>query len=147
MDILALREQLMIDEGYIEEIYADHLGYHTFGIGHLITRHDSEWGKPIGTAISKDRIYKAFKEDIGRTIEHCEKIYNDFYFLPEEVQQILANMMYNLGPTGLKRFKRMNIAIKNHQWKDAAEEMRDSKWYHQVSKRSKRLYDRMMDVK
>ena len=37
MDIDKLREQLIIDEGQVNEIYNDHLGYPTFGICHLVT--------------------------------------------------------------------------------------------------------------
>ena len=43
MNIEALREQLKIDEGVKYEIYKDHLGYPTFGIGHLIT--ENSWAK------------------------------------------------------------------------------------------------------
>ena len=43
MDIEKLREQLEIDEGVVHEIYLDHLGYPTFGIGHLVTDEDPEY--------------------------------------------------------------------------------------------------------
>ena len=36
MDVDKLRKQLEIDEGVVHEIYLDHLGYATFGIGHLV---------------------------------------------------------------------------------------------------------------
>ena len=34
MNIEKLREELAADEGEVNEIYLDHLGYPTFGIGH-----------------------------------------------------------------------------------------------------------------
>ena len=37
-----LREELKIDEGCKYEIYMDHLGLPTFGIGHLVTDKDPE---------------------------------------------------------------------------------------------------------
>mgnify|MGYP000650488652 CR=1 FL=1 len=37
MNIVKLREQLVIDEGQVNEIYHDHLGYATFGICLLYT--------------------------------------------------------------------------------------------------------------
>ena len=40
MNIELLREQLEIDEGVKYEIYNDHLGYATFGIGHLVLESD-----------------------------------------------------------------------------------------------------------
>ena len=32
------------------KVYNDHLGYATFGIGHLITEQDEEYGKPLGNS-------------------------------------------------------------------------------------------------
>ena len=40
MNVDKLRAQLEIDEGVVNKIYLDHLGYPTFGIGHLITDSD-----------------------------------------------------------------------------------------------------------
>ena len=51
MNIQRLREQLIIDEGVKYEVYNDHLGYPTFGIGHLITETDEEYGKSVGTLV------------------------------------------------------------------------------------------------
>jgi GH24 family phage-related lysozyme (muramidase) len=56
MNIKQLRKQLEIDEGVKYEIYKDHLGYPTFGIGHLIINSDPEYGQPIGTPVSKERV-------------------------------------------------------------------------------------------
>ena len=42
MDKEKLIKELMLDEGVIYEIYRDHLGYPTFGVGHLITEKDKE---------------------------------------------------------------------------------------------------------
>ena len=52
MNIDKLREQLKIDEGVKYEVYKDHLGYPTFGIGHLVVEGDEEHGKPVGTPVS-----------------------------------------------------------------------------------------------
>jgi len=47
MNIDELREELKEDEGCKYEIYLDHLGLPTFGIGHLVTEWDEEYGKPV----------------------------------------------------------------------------------------------------
>ena len=54
MNIEQLREELKIDEGVKYEIYLDHLGLPTFGIGHLITEDDAEHGQEVGTAVTED---------------------------------------------------------------------------------------------
>ncbi len=59
MNIEQLREQLEVDEGCVYEIYNDHLGYPTFGIGHLVTESDPEQGQSLGTAVSSERVAEA----------------------------------------------------------------------------------------
>ena len=59
-----LRKQLETDEGVRYEIYKDHLGYPTFGIGHLILDSDPEHGQNSGTAITKERVAEAFEADL-----------------------------------------------------------------------------------
>ena len=45
MNVEKLREQLKIDEGCVYKIYTDHLGYPTFGIGHLVLTQFPEVGQ------------------------------------------------------------------------------------------------------
>ena len=146
MDLIKLREQLEIDEGVKYEIYKDHLGYPTFGIGHLVTDTDAEFGCDVGTSVSEQRVEEAFKKDVQRVIKDCEILYPDFNELPEEVQQIIANMMFNLGRPRLSKFKGMKRGVDNQDWNGAADEMVDSRWYRQVGRRAERLVERMRNV-
>ena len=146
MNIEKLRKQLEIDEGIKHDIYLDHLGYPTFGIGHLITSDDPESGQEVGTAVSDERVRQAFEADVVSVIEDCNKLYNDFDELPEEVQQIIANMMFNMGRTRLSKFRGMKRGVDNKDWNAAADEMVDSRWYRQVTNRAKRLVERMRKV-
>ena len=146
MDLIKLRKQLEIDEGVKYEIYKDHLGYPTFGIGHLVTDTDDEFGCDIGTTVSEQRVEEAFKKDVQIVIKDCEILYPDFNELPEEVQQIIANMMFNLGRPRLSKFKGMKRGVDNQDWNGAADEMVDSRWYRQVGKRAERLVERMRNV-
>ena len=143
MDVEKLKEQLQIDEGCVYEIYNDHLGYATFGIGHLVIESDPENGQTVGTPVSKDRVTDAFNSDIKTVLSDCEKLYSDFENLPEEAQQVIANMMFNLGYPRLSKFRGMKAGVDARDWNLAAEEMVDSRWYAQVGKRAERLVDRM----
>ena len=78
---------------------------------------------------------------------NCNKLYDDFDELPEEVQQIVANMMFNLGRTRLSKFRGMKRGVDARDWNAAADEMVDSRWYHQVTNRAERLVQRMRAVK
>ena len=146
MDIEKLREQLEIDEGVVHEIYLDHLGYPTFGIGHLVTDTDPEYGANVGTKVDEARCIEAFDKDVETVIADCHVLYPDFDDLPEEVQQIVANMMFNMGRPRLSKFKGMKRGVDAKDWNAAADEMVDSAWYRQVTNRAERLVKRMRNV-
>ena len=143
MDIRQLRKELEVDEGVKYEIYKDHLGYPTFGIGHLVVDSDPEHGQEIGTPVSEDRVIEAFDNDVQIVLSDCERLYNDFNVLPEEVQLIIANMMFNMGRPRLSKFKGMKAGVDAQDWNKAADEMVDSAWYRQVPNRAGRLVKRM----
>ena len=139
--------RLQIDEGIVNEIYKDHLGYATFGVGHLILESDPEYGQSIGTDISPERVADAFDHDLDIAISECETLYGAaWFYLPEEVQEILVNMLFNMGRPRLTKFKKMNSAIEAGDWKTAAVEGRDSRWYNQVGARAERLMGRLEKV-
>ena len=146
MDIDQLRRELDQDEGCIYEVYLDHLGYPTFGIGHLITNRDREYGWSVGTDVAEDRVQEVFEEDVKTVLSDCKKLYNDFDELPEEAQLIIANMMFNMGYTRLSKFKGMKRGVDSRNWEEAADEMVDSRWYTQVTNRADRLVVRMRSV-
>ena len=146
MNLEQLRKELEIDEGVKYAIYLDHLGLPTFGIGHLIIDSDAENGSPVGTEVSESRVQQAFEADVLSVILDCNKLYDDFDVLPEEVQLIVANMMFNMGRTRLSKFKGMKRGVDGRDWNAAADEMVDSKWYRQVTNRADRLVQRMRNV-
>ena len=143
MNIDKLREELKEDEGCKYEIYLDHLGLPTHGIGHLITEWDEEYEKPVGTPVSEDRVNNCFQTDVHGTVEECKKLYNKFEDLPEEVQLILCNMMFNMGRPRLSKFVKFRAAIDDNDWLEAATQMEDSRWHKQVTNRANRLIKRM----
>ena len=146
MNLDQLRMELEYDEGCKYEIYLDHLGLPTFGIGHLVTEDDPEHGQEVGTAVSEERVIEVFEKDVQVTIDECKKLYNDWLDLPEEAQLIIANMMFNMGRPRLSQFKGMKAGIDARDWNQAADEMVDSKWYRQVTNRADRLVTRMRNI-
>ena len=138
-----LREELAEDEGCKFEIYLDHLGLPTFGIGHLVVEGDPEHGQPVGTPVDNERVRQVFALDIASTLDECHVLYPDFDDLPEEAQLIIANMMFNMGRPRLSKFKGMKAGVDARDWNKAADEMVDSRWYDQVTNRARRLVARM----
>jgi lysozyme len=129
MNIERLMSDLEEDEGFVAEIYLDHLGHPTFGIGHLITENDPEFGK-----------------DIESVISDCQKLFDDFDGLPEEAQLVIANMMFNLGFPRLSKFSKMVAAANQNDWPEMANQMVDSRWYKQVTNRASRLERRIRSL-
>ena len=146
MNIEQLKETLKVDEGVVYEIYNDHLGYPTFGIGHLILEGEAEYGQPVGTPVSEERVDECFEKDVEYVLNDCRILHKDFDNYPEEVKQIIANMMFNMGRTRLTKFRKHNAALQEGDWKTAAIEGRDSRWYKQVTNRAERLMKRLEEV-
>ena len=92
VDLDVLRKEITEDEGCKYEIYLDHLGLPTCGIGHLIKESDEEHGKPVGTKVSEERVKQLFDEDIKVTLEECEDLFTTnisaWQALPEEAQLV-----------------------------------------------------------
>jgi GH24 family phage-related lysozyme (muramidase) len=147
----ALREELAEDEGCKFEIYLDHLQLPTFGIGHLIKEHDPEYGLPVGTEVSEDRVRKAFNLDIAVTIEDCRRLcdnvgvdFNELDLRYPDGALALCNMTFNLGYPRFNKFKKMWAGVAEAMedpkaWLTVAAEAEDSRWFDQVPNRAKRL--------
>lgn len=146
MDINKLREQLKIDEGVKYEVYDDHLGYKTFGIGHLVKSTDEEYGFPVGTPVSEERVNSVFDKDVITYIDESKKVFGNLEEMPGEVQQVIVNMCFNMGAPRLSQFKKFIRAIHDEEWATASLEMLDSKWANQVGERANRLSDRIKAI-
>ena len=143
MNVDKLREQLKIDEGVKYKVYNDHLGYPTFGIGHLVTEQDQEYGKPVGTPVSEERVNAVFDNDVAIYMSEAKKVFPNLEQLPEEAQQVIVNMTFNMGAPRLAKFKKFIAGVNAGDWNTAAVEMMDSRWAKQVGNRAERLRDRI----
>ena len=146
MNVEQLRLDLERDEGCVYEIYLDHLGYATYGIGHLVTEADPEHGQSVGTKISEDRVRQVFNSDIESVVGDCDRAFDDFASLPEGAQLVIANMMFNMGLPRFNKFTKMIRAINLGDWQSAADQMIDSRWYQQVTARARRLESVMRGI-
>jgi len=139
-----LIEELIKDEGYKYEIYLDHLGYPTFGVGHLVLETDEEYGQPVGTPVSEERIRECLSKDIDIVCDELDMKDPWWRNLDDNRQRVMANMCFNLGHPRLSNFKKFIGAMQISDWETAAVEMMDSKWAGQVGNRAIRLRDRVL---
>ena len=83
---------------------------------------------------------------MNSVVSDCTKMFMEFNNYPEDVQRVIANMMFNMGRPRLSKFKGMKRGVDARDWNAAADEMVDSAWYRQVTKRADRLVERMRNV-
>ena len=142
-----LREEIISDEGCVLEVYKDHLGYFTVGVGHLIRPSDEEWETPTGTKITQTRADELLVKDFNNVLKECEeRFHNNWIDWPEEVKLIIGNMAFNLGLPRLEKFQLMLKAINKEDYVEASKEGLDSKWADQVYNRARRLMDRLRSI-
>tara|TARA_R100000657_G_C4588929_1_gene48480 strand:- start:101 stop:541 length:441 start_codon:yes stop_codon:yes gene_type:complete len=143
VDIEKLRDQLKRDEGCVKAVYLDHLNIPSCAIGHMITEWDEEYGKPVGTPISDHRVNELFDQDVQVTIDECKVLFDDFDDLPEEAKQVIANLMFNMGRPRLSKFVKFREAVRNRDWVESGRQLKDSRYYTQVTARADRLIKRL----
>ena len=142
-----LKAEITADEGQVLEVYKDHLGYPTVGVGHLILESDEEYGMGVGTPITQTRCDELLFQDLNIVLSECESRFKESWAVwPEEVKLIIANMAFNLGLTRLVKFQKMFEALNKGDYKQASIEGLDSRWAKQVYNRAKRLMNRLRDV-
>lgn len=83
-----------------------------------------------------------------RAVEKLEKLKDLYIFnmVKPEAQAILVNMSYQMGFSGLMKFRNMWKALENQDYQKAAKEGRDSLWYRQTPNRAERLMRQMDDI-
>lgn len=134
-----IKEDLIRHEGYVAEIYLCSENYPTFGIGHMVTEEDMEYTWPIGTPVEDERILQVFEQDFQDAYSDACALFLNFDSLPDKAQRVIVNMCFNLGRHRMSGFKNMIKAVNEGNYKKAADEMIDSRWYGQVGRRSEEL--------
>lgn len=112
--------------------YLDTEGNWSIGIGHNLTQN----GLP-------DSIIDALYEYDVLAASAALARYLWVKELDEVRYRVLVEMMFNLGPQRFGDFKRMLAATKQGDYEQAAIEMLDSTWSHQVGTRATRLAEMM----
>lgn len=124
-------QQLIDDEGYRACVYKDSLGLPTVGYGHLVK--DTE---PKEGCVTYLQALDMFKDDY---VEARRLVDKQYPWATGEVRLVLTNMMFQLGPSRLAKFKKMLRAMEDENYSLAAAEMLDSKWAKQTENRARRL--------
>ena len=126
-DFKALIERIGVNEGFRSKPYQ--CSENVWTIGHGLTWLTEEESLHILS---------------GRISQLHLKLLDDLDWykdMPPEVQGILIEMVYQIGFSGVMKFRKMIANMQGKNWKGAADEMLDSLWARQTPSRANRLAD------
>ena len=124
-----LLDSIKHHEGFVEHVYDDSLGIPTIGYGFAIK--DLVLEEDLCDEILLRKLRILGKSVIGK--------FPFFDSLPSDCKTVLMEMCYQLGVTGVSKFKKALKAMEDGDWEKAADEMLDSKWAKQTPNRAKEM--------
>ena len=126
-----LLKRIKHHEGYRKSVYKCTEGFDTIGYGFAIK--DLEMDEDIAEEILLRKVEKLIKR-VRSKFDWLDSV-------PREVQGVLVEMSYQMGLSGVSKFKKALHAMQMFQWKLAATELLDSRWAKQTPNRAKELSD------
>lgn len=151
---------MILHEGLRLEPYICPAGYWTIGVGRnleskgltsteqkfIFGRDDYSKQEVIELlkkrGISKVEALFLLTNDISECIKDLKR-FAWFDQLDDIRAKVVIDMRFNLGAGSFRQFKRMIAALAAGDYTAAAAEMANSKWYHQVGARARRLVEMM----
>lgn len=106
--------------------YRDTVGKLTIGVGRNLD----------DNGISEDEAMYMLRNDISRCMSEVRGALPFFDALLDIRQDVLINMVFNLGITKFLKFKKMIKALKERNYDEVSKQMLDSLWAKQVGKRA-----------
>ena len=122
---------VMKEEGFVPHAYKDSLGYLTIGYGRLID-------ESKGGGISKDEARMLLRNDLVEIEEQLAEKIPWYLELNGPRRAVLISMAYQMGVSGLLRFKNTLAAIQEGDYDRGARGMMASLWARQTPGRAKR---------
>ena len=141
MNLERLMESVKKHEGYRNKVYLDTLGKRTVGVGHLCVEDFWEDDKEYEESFLMEILQKDLQEAIRGARELMDK--HDCSDVDERAEEIIIEMVFQLGMTGVSKFKNMWKALSEHNYTGASYEMLDSRWAKQTPNRAKSMADQM----
>ena len=143
MDMKRLLKSVKQHEGYRNKVYLDSLGKRTVGVGHLCVEDHWEDNREY----SEKYLMKILKDDLKNAIEGAERLLKGCPILDSLAREIVIEMVFQLGETGVSKFKNMLKALEEGpHYKTAAIEMLDSRWAKQTPNRAKKMSNSMKSL-
>ena len=141
MNMDRLLESVKKHEGYRNKVYLDTLGKRTVGVGHLCVEDfwedDKEYEEKFLMTILEHDLQSAIKGAKDLMQEHgCMDI-------DELAEELIIEMVFQLGKTGVSKFRNMWKHLSALEYASAASEMLDSRWAKQTPNRAQGMSAQM----
>ena len=124
-----LLQKIKHHEGFRSRVYKCTEGYDTIGYGFAIK--DLELDEDLAEEILIRKLEKLIKR-VRTKFDWLDSV-------PREVQGVLVNMAYQMGLSGVCKFRLALKYMENQNWERAADEMLMSRWARQTPNRAKEL--------
>ena len=141
-DLDKVKERIKTHEGFVNYVYKDTLGKRTVGYGHLCTD-DENWED--GKCYDNSYLNDVFEIDFMEATKQAEELIGNLV-LENKANEIILEMVFQLGKTGVSKFKKMWEALSGQDYNKAADEMLDSKWAKQTKNRPESLAKIMLSL-
>lgn len=145
MDRTALAALIERHEGRRHTAYYDTVGKLTIGVGQNLddplarqTIESFGWNYDDlrnGGYLDDAQIDQLLDNSISIAIFTAKGLFPNLDLLPDNVQMALIDISFSLGSVKLSKFIKLRAAIASKDFSQAAAEMVDSAWYHQVGNR------------
>jgi len=135
MNLKRLKETLIKHEGLRLKPYYCTAKKLSIGIGRNLD----------DVGISKDEALYMLDNDIKKAVIQIKDKFPWFDSLSPVRQEVVVNMVINLGINGFSKFKNTIHFLETSQFKQAAIEMLESLWADQVGERAKELSKMMLE--
>ena len=131
-------------EGYRNKVYKDTLGKRTVGVGHLCVEEFWEDDKEYEEKFLMDIL----EADLQNAINGAERLCSNCPDIDDLAKEIIVEMVFQLGETGVSKFKNMWKALEQDPpaYSVAASEMLDSRWAKQTPNRANGLANLMKGI-
>lgn len=120
MNYEKLKDSLIKNEGLELKVYTCPKGFKTVGVGRNLETKGLTKSEALGMLSNDIMDSKLFLEDFIK----------DFDLLNDVRQNVLIEMVFNLGQGGFKKFKKMIEALNKKDFETASKEMLNSKWHN-----------------
>ena len=144
MNMERLLKSVKEHEGYRNKVYLDTLGKRTVGVGHLCVEDFWEDDKEYEEKFLMEILQKDLQQAIRGARSLMEE--HDCADIDEQAEELLIEMVFQLGMTGVSKFKKMWKALAEKNYIGASYEMLDSRWAKQTPNRAKAMAKTMKEI-